>query len=441
MTSSTPPTKDSSILIIGAGTFGISTAHHLAKRGYTNVTCIDRHPWPSLDSAGHDLNKIMRTEYDEPLYTRLALEALEVWREPEWKGIFHETGRITTTAGDKKAEIFLQKSYENLKREGKDNKLELIQGREQIVKHVPQLKNAVGIEHWKGLYNSLGGWTHARKALEKWAAEAEQMGVKFLSGPGGTMTELELDDSGSMTGVRVASGDVVQADHYILSAGAASPQLLPELSNQLWSKCWTLGHIQLTDEEAAEWKGVPVIDHYELGFMFEPDPDTKLIKICDNNPGYQNRKGTFVDEVGNTTHYSIPRYSSDDPKDGIPPEAEVAINKFIDTVMPQFSGRPLIDAKVCWCADSPDAHWLIDRHPKHKALLMATGDSGHAFKMFPIIGGYISDALEGRSTGLKKEWAFGNRKAKPASHRPDTEVKDLKDALTFEPRSQLRGRL
>lgn len=36
----------------------------------------------------------MRTEYDEPLYTRLALEALEAWRDLEWEGIFHETVRL-----------------------------------------------------------------------------------------------------------------------------------------------------------------------------------------------------------------------------------------------------------------------------------------------------------------------------------------------------------
>ncbi|KAM0346296.1 hypothetical protein ACHAPU_005726 [Fusarium lateritium] len=339
--------------------------------------------------------------------------------------------------GDKKAEAFLQNSYDNLKREGQAGKLELISGREQIVKHVPQLKNAVGIENWKGLYSSLGGWTHSRKALEKWAAEAQNMGVKFVSGDVGTMTGLNLDASGSLTGIGVASGEILRADHYILSTGAASPQLLPELSKQLWSKCWTLAHIQLTDEEAEEWKGIPVIVNFELGFMFEPDLDTKLIKICDNNPGYQYRKGTFVDEAGNTTHYSIPRYSSDHPEDGIPVEAEIAINKFIDTVMPQFSGRPLIDARVCWCADSPDAHWLIDRHPKHKALLLATGDSGHGFKMFPTIGKYISDALEGRDTGLRKEWAYGGRTSKPASHRPDTEIKDLKDVLNITPKSRL----
>jgi sarcosine oxidase/L-pipecolate oxidase len=105
------------------------------------------------------------------------------------------------------------------------------------------------------------------------------MGVKFVSGLSGTMTGLELDASDSFTGIRVASGEVLHADHYNLSTGAASPQLLPELSQQLWSKCWTLGHIQLTDKEAAEWKGVPVIDNYELGFMFEPDPDTSRLRF------------------------------------------------------------------------------------------------------------------------------------------------------------------
>ncbi|GJC83525.1 L-saccharopine oxidase [Colletotrichum liriopes] len=435
--------KTSSIAIIGAGTFGISTAYHLAKRGYTNIRCLDRHPVPSLDSAGYDLNKIIRTEYDEPLYTNLALEALNAWRQPEWSGIFHETlrsslaidsshlgqGRIVTTLGDPLAEKHLKESYENLRKAGQAGSLELVEGKEQIAKHVPQLRNADGIEKWKGLWNSQGGWAHAKKSLEKWGQEALDMGVKFISGPEGTMTGLNLDSSGNLDGIKVASGDVVHADRYILCTGAASPAVLPELSREMWTKCWSLAHIELNDDEVAQWKGIPVVDNFELGFTFEPDPETKRMKICDGSPGYQYRVGTYTDPSGKVEHYSIPRYASTHPDDGIPDEAANAIKRFVDTVMPQFSGRPLLGARVCWCTDSPDAHWLIDNHPKHQSLLLATGDSGHAFKMFPIIGDYISDALEGKERGLRKEWKYGNRKSKPVATRPGTEVKDLRDVM------------
>lgn len=34
--------KTSPIVIVGAGVFGLSTAIHLAERGYTNVTVLDK---------------------------------------------------------------------------------------------------------------------------------------------------------------------------------------------------------------------------------------------------------------------------------------------------------------------------------------------------------------------------------------------------------------
>lgn len=50
---------ESSIIIIGAGTWGCSTALHLARRGYKDVTVLDPHPVPSPIAAGNDINKIM----------------------------------------------------------------------------------------------------------------------------------------------------------------------------------------------------------------------------------------------------------------------------------------------------------------------------------------------------------------------------------------------
>lgn len=70
---------------------------------------------------------------------------------------------------------------------------------------------------------------------------------------------------------------------------------------------------------------------------------------------------------------------------------------------------------------------MICRHLKHPELLLATGDSGHAFKFLPTIGSYISDALEGKERGLRGEWTWREKKWKKDVTRPGDEVKDLRD--------------
>lgn len=51
--------KDSTILIVGGGTWGISIAYRLAQRGYTNITVLDPNDIFSSVAAGNDLNKIL----------------------------------------------------------------------------------------------------------------------------------------------------------------------------------------------------------------------------------------------------------------------------------------------------------------------------------------------------------------------------------------------
>jgi sarcosine oxidase / L-pipecolate oxidase len=45
MTAKTPFSKSSPIIIIGAGVFGLSSAIHLALRGYKDVTILDKQPY------------------------------------------------------------------------------------------------------------------------------------------------------------------------------------------------------------------------------------------------------------------------------------------------------------------------------------------------------------------------------------------------------------
>ena len=94
--------RDSKILIVGAGTWGCSTALHLARRGYTSITVLDPHAVPSPISAGNDVNKILETgsfagdDPDERYVSNKLLEAaIDGWQnDPVFKPYFHETGCI-----------------------------------------------------------------------------------------------------------------------------------------------------------------------------------------------------------------------------------------------------------------------------------------------------------------------------------------------------------
>lgn len=66
--------KNDPVLVVGAGVFGLATAHQLASAGYTNITVLEKDGQiPSRFSAGYDLNKIVRPEYADSFYTALTL--------------------------------------------------------------------------------------------------------------------------------------------------------------------------------------------------------------------------------------------------------------------------------------------------------------------------------------------------------------------------------
>jgi glycine/D-amino acid oxidase-like deaminating enzyme len=66
--------KDSPVIIVGGGAWGLSTALHMTESGYTNITVYERATQiPSPYSAAWDINKIVRAEYEDPFYTKLAL--------------------------------------------------------------------------------------------------------------------------------------------------------------------------------------------------------------------------------------------------------------------------------------------------------------------------------------------------------------------------------
>jgi sarcosine oxidase/L-pipecolate oxidase len=85
-----------SYLIVGAGVFGLSTALHLARtRPEASVVVLDRGDVPNPASASWDLNKIIRADYRDPFYMKLALEACAAWdADPLYAPHFHQSGMV-----------------------------------------------------------------------------------------------------------------------------------------------------------------------------------------------------------------------------------------------------------------------------------------------------------------------------------------------------------
>ncbi|RAH65969.1 NAD(P)/FAD-dependent oxidoreductase [Aspergillus aculeatinus CBS 121060] len=387
---------DSTILIVGAGVWGCSTALHLVRRGYKNVTVLDPYTVPSAIAAGNDINKIM--EHREPkesdtdprsiAFATCTRAALKGWKtDPVFKPYFHETGVVVS--GHTPALIEHIRETEIEPSMGDFVKLETA---EDFRKTMPAGVLTGKFPGWQGWLNkSNAGWIHAQKAMVSAYTEAKRLGVKFLTGsPQGNVVALVFEN-GDVVGARTSDGVVHRADRTILSAGAGSDRLL-DFEKQLRPTAWTLCHIKMTPEEAKRYKNLPVLFNIAKGFFMEPDEDKHELKICDEHPGYCN----FVpDPKRNGDIRSIPF-----PAHQIPLEAEARARDFLRDTMPQLADRPLSFARICWDADTPDRAFLIDRHPKHPSLVVAVGASGNGAMQMPSIGGFIADALEGH---LQKE--------------------------------------
>ena len=221
------------ILIIGAGTFGTSTAYHLAHAcpsQASRVTIVDRNPSPPATAAAIDVNRIIRTDYAKPLYCGLANEALHGWFwSLDLQRYFHKTGWLVLEDGTGSS-----KASEGVRKVFKER------GFDQTV-DVDVKGGAVGAR-WKGLegsdlagfesgyFNPEAGWVEAAGATANFMRVAEGKGVKRVIG---SVKELILKDDGGVKGVRLEDGTELTADKVVLAAGAWTSSLLSPVEDQL----------------------------------------------------------------------------------------------------------------------------------------------------------------------------------------------------------------
>ncbi|BDD56207.1 hypothetical protein MPDQ_005624 [Monascus purpureus] len=390
-------TKSSSILVIGAGTWGTSTALHLARRGYTNVTVLDPYPVPSAISAGNDVNKVIsKGQYSSDpnrmdVNEILGKQAMDAWfNDPLFKPFYHDTGLLMSAC----TETGMKRLGVRVRPGDKDENMVEMSTPEEFRKLAPSGVLRGNFPGWKGYFTRSGaGWAHARDALVAAAREAQRLGVKFVAGsPHGKVITLIFENN-DVKGAVTADGKIWRADRTILCAGASAGQFL-DFKQQLRPTAWTLAHIRLEPHERPLYKNIPIIFNIEKGFFFEPDEERGEIKMCDEHPGYTNMEPT----PDGSSLASIPFERTQIPK-----ECETRMRALLRETMPQLADRPFSFARVCWCADTPNREFIIDQHPQHPSLILGCGASGRGYKYLPSIGSLIVDTLEGKVSSRIRE--------------------------------------
>jgi sarcosine oxidase/L-pipecolate oxidase len=322
-------------------------------------------------------------------------EAIEAWKTPLFGPYYHNTGYIVATTGRAP-----QKAIDHLQ-----HALSSIQNHPTFAPGIRQLDGSKDFKQYtwqytgpltgfKGYFNAIGGYAHSSDALKGIWEYCARKGVKFVLGDkSGRATELLYnEDKSKCVGVKTADGRSHFAETTISALGAHGASLVPNLGKFAQARCWSVAHVQLSEDETNYLRGIPTTNVRDLGFFFEPDPKTRLFKLCPLGSGYTNtgRDGTSLPPVDR-----LPP-----PQDFIPAEDEKKLRQLLRETFPWMADRPFVEQKLCWFSDTADSEYCIDFVPHtDKSLIVLSGDSGHGFKMMPIFGKWVKELLESGEQG------------------------------------------
>jgi sarcosine oxidase len=178
-------------------------------------------------------------------------------------------------------------------------------------------------------------------------------------------------DAGGVV-VRVGE-EVIAARRLVLAAGSWMPALVPALAPHL-----------RVERNVVHWfrPAAPV-----------PAPDLPVLVIEDRAehllyavPSMRALGDDLEDGVKFARHHSGDIAATADAVVRTPSPADAAaIAGDVSRYLPGLDPVP-VQSSVCCYTNSPDGHFVIDRHPRHDAVILASPCSGHGFKFAPVLG-------------------------------------------------------
>jgi monomeric sarcosine oxidase len=355
------------IAVVGAGAFGGWTALHLLERG-ARVTLLDAWgPGNSRASSGGE-TRVMRGTYgpDQP-YTDMAARALELWAKYErrWKRQFlHRTGVLWMASGQDDA---FERGSTKALRSAKIKFQEL--SRAQLKKRWPQI-NFEGIE-W-GIFEPECGYLDARASCQAVVEAFVAAGGKYRQAS--VLAEgLENEPVGALA---LSDGSRLKADSYVFACGPWLGKLFPQAVGDL---------VQATKQDIFFF-GTPAGDD-RFGDAHLPVWADHRGRFRYGIPGSDRRGFKIADDT---------RGPAFDPTDGervISPETLRDIRDYVGFRFPALKNAPLVETRVCQYEQTPDSHFIIDRHPVSENIWLVGGGSGHGFKHGPAVGEVVAELI------------------------------------------------
>ena len=357
------------IAVVGAGAFGGWTALHLLERG-ARVTLLDAWgPGNSRASSGGE-TRVMRGTYgpDQP-YTEMAARALKIWAQYErrWKRQFlHRSGVLWMASG--RDDAFERGSVEMLRATKiKFQELSLA----EMKKRWPQI-NYDGIQ-W-GIFEPECGYLDARASCQA-VAEA------FVAAGGEYREAAALGnalESPPLRSLSLSDGTQLKADAFVFACGPWLGKLFPKTVGELVQPTKQdvfffgapAGDDRFTDAHLPVWA-----DHRGRFRYGIPGSDRRGFKIADDTRGAEF-----------------------DPTSGervVNQETLKDIREYVGFRFPALKDAPLVETRVCQYEQTPDSHFIVDRHPKIENVWIVGGGSGHGFKHGPAVGEMMGELVLG----------------------------------------------
>jgi sarcosine oxidase len=358
------PTLD--LIVIGLGAMGSATADAAAARGL-RVLGLEAHPQGHARGSSHGVTRIIRRAVEEgPHLVPLVLDALDRWHalDDAFDGTILRLGgaiRIAPTGS-----VLHQAFVRSATAHGLDfERLDAADVHRRFpALHVP--------DGYQAYFEQEAGVVRADRAVRALQTRARQRGAELrFSTP---VVRWNADGDGVV--VETPSGPH-RAARLVITAGPWTSTLIDDLHLPLV--------VQRIPNVTFEPRRPDVADWLHLPALLLSDGASGLYGV----PAVDG-EGVKVGAAGTPTE-------PDAPQPPVTADEIAALRDIVDRFLPGVAGR-VTSTLTCLYTTTPDGQFVIDHHPDHPQVVVASPCSGHGFKYTTAIGPLLVDlAVDGRA--------------------------------------------